>query len=365
MPKRRRKLPKNLYWNGKVIWARIKVKGQEHRWSLRTDDQQLAQTRFNADRKRLIAAAHYGDARTSYEDAVISWAENFIPERGIGPATAKRYASSLRQLESRLRGRFVDEIDDDLISIITRERRMAGATPATIRRDLTALSSVLIHAGAEGWMRGNPALDRLRSIRERRDPIVLPEPADIEKVIRRAPGLFSAMIRAAWATGCRQNELATALRRNLDHDRRELTVIGKGNKLRVINLNYGGAYDLLRHLPAHVGSHFLFWHGKNGERYRNVSSRFAAIVREVSMDNLEFRPFRFHDLRHLHAVEWLRAGRSIYLLSKHLGHSSIKTTEIYLNYLAPNEAVNAKRLSEHSDAQPGGNPEILVKGRKD
>ncbi len=48
------------------------------------------------------------------------------------------------------------------------------------------------------------------------------------------------------------------------------------------------------------------------------------------------------DLRHLHAVEWLRSGRSIYDLQKRLGHSSIKTTEGYLAYLTPDEERTVK-----------------------
>jgi hypothetical protein len=44
----------------------------------------------------------------------------------------------------------------------------------------------------------------------------------------------------------------------------------------------------------------------------------------------DFRPFRFHDLRHLHAIEWLRSGRSILELQHRLGHASIKTIEEYL-----------------------------------
>jgi hypothetical protein len=57
-----------------------------------------------------------------------------------------------------------------------------------------------------------------------------------------------------------------------------------------------------------------------------------------------FRPFRFHDLRHLHAITWLKSGRSIYELQHRLGHASIKTTEGYLEagYLAYDEIERAK-----------------------
>ena len=47
--------------------------------------------------------------------------------------------------------------------------------------------------------------------------------------------------------------------------------------------------------------------------------------------------FRY-DLRHLYAVETLRAGTSIYRVSQQLGHTSVKTTEIYLAHLTPEEA---------------------------
>ncbi|MGB1230598.1 MAG: tyrosine-type recombinase/integrase, partial [Holosporaceae bacterium] len=53
-------------------------------------------------------------------------------------------------------------------------------------------------------------------------------------------------------------------------------------------------------------------------------------------------PFRFHDLRHRYAVDYLKNGGSIYTLKGLLGHTSVKTTEGYLAYLTPEEAEAAK-----------------------
>jgi integrase/recombinase XerD len=36
-------------------------------------------------------------------------------------------------------------------------------------------------------------------------------------------------------------------------------------------------------------------------------------------------------------VQWLKSGRSIYILQQRLGHTSIKTTEMYLAYLTAEE----------------------------
>ena len=178
------------------------------------------------------------------------------------------------------------------------------------------------------------------------DPIVLPQPAHIELVISRAPSMIPQMIRAAMATGCREDELLRAARGHYDRARRQLTVIGKRNKLRVINLEHFDGYKLFDALTATVGPQRLFWHGK-GEPYLNFASNFSALVRRTAAwanaNGEEFRPFTFHALRHWHAVEWLKAGKSIYDLQQRLAHSSIKTTEVYLDFLTPEEARVAKQ----------------------
>jgi integrase/recombinase XerD len=341
-----RKLPPNMFWRGAVIWGRIKIKGHDIKWSLRTRDSEIAKVRVEAERARQIAAVYYGDDRKTCEDVVEAWADHHISHH-VRPNTAKRYAVSIGQIGPFLEGRYLDEIDKSRITAIVDGRRAAGASTATIRRDLTALSSVLEYAIDKNWLEegDNIALSRLKRLKERRDPIVLPEMADIERVAGRAPGAFGVLIRAAWLTGCRLDELVTAERSRLDHVRRQLTVIGKGNKLRVIDVEYGGAYDLLRGLPAHLSGKWLFWHHA-GVPYRNASSRFAAIVqaeaRLAAKEGRQFRRFRFHDLRHRHAVDWLKAGRGIYDLQQRLGHGSIKTTENYLKFLTHNEVQAAK-----------------------
>jgi len=88
--------------------------------------------------------------------------------------------------------------------------------------------------------------------------------------------------------------------------------------------------------------------------YRNFASRFAAIVARTAewakANGIDFRPFRFHDLRHYHAVTWLKDGRSIYDLQNRLGHTSIKTTEMYLRYLTPDEERIAKGIAARAAA---------------
>lgn len=360
----RKTAPPGCYWRGppgrEILWARIEVAGQRYRWSLRTRNAAIAASRRERRRLELIGAAHFGEVRHTYRDAAIAWSTAIAAE--VAAATAKRYAVSLGQLAPFLLPLYLDQVDKARIGEIVAARQAHGASNATIKRDLTALSSVMGYAEDQGWRPDNPVLTWLRPsqrrrsrLRERRDPIELPAIADVERMIARAPGLFGTLIAAARATGCRQAELTSARRSDLDLDRRQLTVRGKGNKSRTIDLEPFGGFAMLAGLPAYLGSPWLFWHG-DGEPFRNVSSRFAAMTAALARNSQNnapagtpatrsrggvFRRFRFHHLRHLHAVEWLKAGRSIYDLQKRLGHASIKTTEIYLAFLTPDEARQA------------------------
>lgn len=327
----------NLYKRGEVWWARVTVAGKEYRSSLRTRDERIAERRAAEWKERLIAQSHFGENRPRWEEAFVAWSAHIVTH--VAPKTAQRYAVSLGQIESHLRGLFLDQIDKRLVSDIVKARRAAGAATATIRRDLSALSNVMTWAQDEYDLEGNAALDRLRKMRERRDPIVLPAAADIERVITRAPGALAHLIRAAWLTGCRQDELVALERRRVDWGRSQMTVIGKGNKLRVVPLS-PAALSCLRSVPVHLTSSWLFHH--DGEPYRNVASRFAELVRSCQKTAQSFRRFRFHDLRHAFAVDYLKSGGSIYRLQAILGHRSVKTTEIYLAYLTPEEAERSK-----------------------
>lgn len=341
-----RKAPKGCYWRGPILWGRAQVAGREYRWTLRTDDVRLARQRRKAWGERLIAERHFGEQRHRYKDVCADWGEHIATQ--VGPATFTRYLSSLKQLEPELLPFFIDEIDKAKVLAIVKRRRMV-VSMATVRRDLSALSSVLAFAEDQDYREGNPALDRLRKLKERRDPIVLPQHAHIARVLAHASTVESALIRTALAAGCRQAELVYAERRNLDLARKQISVVGKGNKLRTIGLD-DEICEILRLLPARINCKWLFWH-RDGQPLRWIANRFRTLVgieaKAAQKAAQEFRRFTFHHLRHRHAVDWLKAGKSIYDLQHRLGHTSIKTTEDhYLKFLTIEEerAVKAARI---------------------
>ncbi|WP_439538727.1 tyrosine-type recombinase/integrase [Sphingomonas sp.] len=340
-------MPKNLYLRDGIYWARFKVGGVEYRQSLRTRSERVAVKRLAAYRETIEDQAVYGiDGPVSWPDAVVSWSERAAGN--LGPRTYDRYLCSLRQVRSFLDSKAVQEVTADLLKEMIKSRRRAGVKNATIRRDLTAVGSVLDNAADEGWIDDNPAttLNRRRIVPEKVERIVLPQTASIALVFARLPDRIRDICEFTRETGLRLDEVTGLRHADIDRDRRTITVAkGKGDKTRVVSLTRQ-AEAIIDRQPRYIGKPWAFWQG-TGERMTGLSSRIGGYVRraaqKAAQDGVEFHPFSHHDFRHLFAVEYLRNQRGgIYDLQRELGHGTITITERYLAFLTPEEAKAAK-----------------------
>lgn len=337
----------NIYKRGKTYWGRVQVAGIEYRGSLRTGDRAEARERLAKWLEGVGRAKFYGSDRMTWEAAVVHYVKGEMT--GIAESTAKRYKVSFRQVGPLLRKYHLDEIGPRQISDLITARRKEGASNATINRDLTAISRVMAAGLGKGASDHNAARDYDRSLnRERRDPIELPTGDEIASAARKTPFPgWSDIILFAAHSGMRQAEILTLEWRSVDLERGSITLHRtKGRRLRVIPLTgplLAEAADLLAGRAREAGQPLVF--GKKGQTpLRNFPSRFAAWRAEAKV------PFRFHDLRHWFAVTYLQRGGNIYDLQRILGHGSIKTTEIYLDYLTPAERKTAIE-SAHRSAQ--------------
>lgn len=337
-------MPKNLYLRDGIWQARFKVLGVEYRRSLHTAVRADAERRLKAFRKQIEGEARFGvvGPRT-FAEAVESW--NAHATRDLSHKTVQRYMVSLKQAWNHLSALPVHTITTGKLNDMVKARRIMGAKTATIRRDLTAISAVLKHAADEEWMEDiNPtlAVRSKQGMKERRDPIVLPNDSDIALVLSLAPARFADAMEFARETGMRQDEIFGLTHRQISGG--EITITGKRNKRRVIPLTKK-ALRIIERQAQRMGSPFVFYHS-NGERWSSPSARFGAIRRRAEKAARkaaqDFTGFRFHDLRHLFAVEYLQAKRgSLYDLQMLLGHDSVTTTEIYLEHLTPEQKLAA------------------------
>lgn len=366
---------KNLTIRNGTFYARLWIGGREVRRSLSTASRtvalkRLAEVRAEIEATPATAAPQAG--RTSYADAVVQWDETFLRGGSVRPRTAQSYRQRLKALHPVFGFLYLDQIDRRTIAAFVAQRRKEGVTNATIRRGLTALSSILTFACAMGQIDTNPARewDR-RVIRETREPQRPPTAEQIETVLTYANPAKAAVIRAAAATGMRLNELTRLEWRDIDMRRGTITLVrtktGRPRIIRMVTAG-GDAETVLRAVPRHVSQPWVFWHSADGQRYTQLSRGFADLVRRVVRDEAAlgraFQRFRFHDLRHAFAIGWLDSGGDIYELSRHLGHTSVKTTEMYLQWMDPDardryerRAPSAEQRVTRGADDPGPEPD--------
>lgn len=323
----------NLYRRGQTWWGRITVARKEYRGSLHTRNRVEAVKRLEKWREEVGRAKFYGAQRLTWDAAVLNYTEGDMA--AVAASTAKRYLVSFRQVRQHLEQYHLDEIGPRQITELVKARRADGATNATINRDLTAVSRVMAAGLGKGANDHNPAKDYDRSLnRERREPIDLPTWAEVAAAIEKAPTvLWGQIMDYASKTGMRENEILTLEKRRVELQRRAVTLHRtKGKRLRVVPLSGPVLEDAIPILEAAMkrGHDLVFGRAGHAE-LKNFPSRFAVWRRKHGIR------FRFHDLRHLFAVTYLQRGGNIYDLQRILGHASIKTTELYLDYLTPEE----------------------------
>jgi integrase/recombinase XerD len=339
--------PRNLYLRGDTWWGRVKIAGTLYRSSLRTADPREAARRLKGWRQQL-EREHFGAADApTFKEAVVKWAAEVLP-KAVKPSVAARYMSSIAQLDGTFAELRMDQITSQTVAAYI-SARSGKATNATIRRDLTALSRLLAACIAWGWRTDNPAATFDRSIiRERRDPIQPPDPASMALVLAEAPPLMVRILQLLDQTGMRENEAVQLEAADISRPRRQILLLKtKTNRPRTLDWKTpgGDAGPVLAELPQ-AGWLFPVGEGKKAVPYANFSSNVGQVMRRLAAREKAagrpFRRFRVHDLRHGFAVRWLKAGGNIYDLSRHLGHTSVKTTEVYLGFLTAAERAVAQ-----------------------
>ncbi len=160
----------------------------------------------------------------------------------------------------------------------------------------------------------------------------------------------AAILETLYSTGLRVSELVGLNRNQVDLERREFAVTGKGRKTRIVFLTPEAAEKIGKYLnrrtdnlPAVFLSHSRsskadeIVGGPNTKRLTAWS--VAAIVRKYALAAGLVKKVTPHTLRHSFATTLLNNGADIRSVQEMLGHASITTTQIYTH-------VTNKRLRE-------------------
>jgi site-specific recombinase XerD len=149
----------------------------------------------------------------------------------------------------------------------------------------------------------------------------------LEKPVYR--GCFTLI----YAYGLRIGEAITLPVTAVDSQQMVLRVIGKRNKERVLPLTES-ILDMLREVwKTHRSERWLFPSRRTVTHLPDATARLAFNrARNECGFHDKFRP---HSLRHSFATHMLQRGVDIRIIQILLGHSSIRSTEIYTHLTEP------------------------------
>jgi site-specific recombinase XerD len=156
-----------------------------------------------------------------------------------------------------------------------------------------------------------------------------------------------AILETLFSTGLRVSELAKLNRDQIDLERKEFGVVGKGSKPRVVFLSDKAVDWVKRYLGSRSDAFkplFIRYSrgvdmAKDGEKMRlTARSIEMAVARYARMCGIAVKTTP-HTLRHSFATDLLSGGADIRSVQEMLGHKSITTTQVYTH-------VTDKRLKE-------------------
>lgn len=161
--------------------------------------------------------------------------------------------------------------------------------------------------------------------------------SDLEKLILSVNNLKHRLVlMIVYGCGLRLNELRILKTYDIDWSRGLILIHGKGSKERVVPLDQSIAEVLKMYKSDWKESRYLFEGQKPGKPYskRSIQKIFENACKSSGIQ----RKGGIHGLRHSFATHLHEQGYDIREIQALLGHSSIKTTEIYTHISKKNIA---------------------------
>jgi site-specific recombinase XerD len=168
-----------------------------------------------------------------------------------------------------------------------------------------------------------------RPRRIKRLPVVLSK-TEVKSVIETTRNLKHRTILAViYSAGLRISELISLKPSDIDSERRQIRVLGKGNKYRYTLLS-ANTLDMLRmYWRAYRPAKYLFEGHIKGLPVSR--STVQVVFRKAIKKNGINKQATIHSLRHSFATHLLESGVNLKIIQSLLGHSSLRTTSIYLH----------------------------------
>lgn len=220
----------------------------------------------------------------------------------------------------------------------------------TINYHLIALRSFLKFLSKKDITALAPEKIELADTDDREISFLAPEEVELllhSPVPKTLQGLRDrAILETLYSTGLRIDELINLKREQINIDRGEFAVLGKGGRIRLVFLSRRAKYYLKKYLDTrHDKDIYVFIrYGRKKNPQLDIIPdkplRLSARSIQRQIHNYAVKagitkPVTPHVLRHSFATDLLSNGADIRAVQSLLGHASITTTQIYTHLTNP------------------------------
>ena len=292
--------------------------------------------------------------KQTLSELISQYLESDAQEKKLSPHTIKAYRIDLSQFLSFVNGRSVDK---ELLSQYVKHLN-SYFSPRTVKRKIASVRAFYQELELNDQITSNPFQKlRIRIHTPKQLPRTIPEHI-VRELLNEAYHIYSpdipwalrdiVVLELLFSTGVRVSELCELTEQTflLKEQSLQLIIRGKGDKERILEL---GSPELLQLVQLYrvtfsnqIRNHGHILINNHGNPLTPQSVR--RIINKY-MDKLQV-PFSItpHMFRHSFATYLIEEGIDVSCVQEILGHSSIKTTQIYIHVAAKKQAEMLKEM---------------------
>ncbi|UCD04669.1 MAG: tyrosine recombinase XerC [candidate division WOR-3 bacterium] len=269
-------------------------------------------------------------------------------EKNYSEHTIRAYQKDIESFFAFLSEEDISSVDSNAISFFLAFLMKYGLDKTTVARKLSSLKSYFKALKRMGVISENPA-ELIRTPKKKKHLPGFLTYEQIEDGLKIEDPRDHAMMELLYSCGLRASELTGLNVDDVDFQKDEVRVMGKGGKERILPMGRRareavGAYLKTRAQPgADNARNALFLNFRGG---RLSSRSLQRIVRKHLLKVARASGTNPHILRHTFATHLLERGADLRAVQELLGHVSLSTVQIYTH-------LTTKRLKEiYSKAHP-------------
>jgi site-specific recombinase XerD len=233
----------------------------------------------------------------------------------------------LKKLSPHFGQKLWTALNQPLIEKYKTARLQDGVGKRTINKELTWFSSLWKWAAAHGHCNQPPFRIPVFP-KVRRPQIRVPSMDEVQAVIDNIEERYRPILLLYYDLGLRREEALQIKGEDIWLNSREVCVIGKGNKEKILPITTPRLFEVLKTAKLQHPLGYLFRNPKNnGKPYHSIRK---AIIRAAEKAGIDQRVYA-HLFRHSFVTHGIECGVEITALQTIARHSDIRTTREYIH----------------------------------